>query len=225
MNTEATPEHLSLIGMSGTGKSHWAKRLAQSGFTHYSCDRLIASRLREQLNRTDGGHMMQMAEWLGFPFDPGYQDREAQYLDHEIAVVSDIVEHIESNGLDTDQKHVVDTTGSVVYIGETLLQRLAQCTTIVYLSMPYAFHQDLCKRYIANPRPVLWRGLFNKQPGESDQQALERCYSILLASRQRLYEQCANLTINYDQRSRDGFDAEDLLEAITAESTGNGQNK
>ena len=36
---------LSLIGMSGAGKSYWSKRMESLGFQVYSCDDLIAERL------------------------------------------------------------------------------------------------------------------------------------------------------------------------------------
>ena len=43
LKTEAI--QLSLIGMSGAGKSHWSKRMESLGFKMYSCDYLIAERL------------------------------------------------------------------------------------------------------------------------------------------------------------------------------------
>ncbi len=47
LKTEAI--QLSLIGMSGAGKSHWSKRMESLGFKMYSCDDLIAERLGQKL--------------------------------------------------------------------------------------------------------------------------------------------------------------------------------
>ena len=41
---------IGLIGMAGIGKSRWAARLADAGFTALHCDDLIAERLRIEHN-------------------------------------------------------------------------------------------------------------------------------------------------------------------------------
>jgi len=35
---------LSLIAMSGSGKSYWSAKLAKRGFRHFDCDQMIAAR-------------------------------------------------------------------------------------------------------------------------------------------------------------------------------------
>jgi len=202
--------------MSGTGKSVWSGRLAECGFTHYSCDRLIADRLAGQLQGGNGCHMIQLGEWLGFPFDPGYEAREAEYLATETAVLTEVVERLERTSHSPDDHVVIDSTGSVIYVDRTLLARLRQCTTIIYLSVPIEFQEALCRQYVSSPRPVLWRGMFNRRPGETGPQALARCYPHLLASRQKRYEQLADVTIEHARHSASDFSAARLIEAARA---------
>ena len=72
---------LSLIGMSGSGKSYWTKKFAKHGFGTFHCDDLIKGKLSDQLIQTDGT-MLSVGEWMGFPFDTGYRRREMRYLAH-----------------------------------------------------------------------------------------------------------------------------------------------
>jgi hypothetical protein len=68
--------------------------------------------------------------------------------------------------------------------------------------------------YLAHPRPVLWRGMFEQRPGETRDSALSRCYRSLLAAREALYRKLADVTIDYHVQKAPGFRLEDLLGAI-----------
>jgi len=70
---------LSLIGMAGSGKSYWSRKLAEHGFRRFCCDDMIEAKLAPELTRSDGT-MMKVAEWMGFPYGPHYQECESQYL-------------------------------------------------------------------------------------------------------------------------------------------------
>ena len=204
---------LSLIGMAGTGKSHWSKKLAGHGFSRFCCDDLIAKRLAPELTRPDGT-AMEMGEWMGFPYEPQYKEREAKYMAYEIEVLTEIFELLESGEMDSEEDIVVDTTGSVIYTGEEILGRLRQHTTIVYLSTPPELQEKMLKAYVSKPGPVLWRDMFSKEPHETNEQALARCYAELLLFRQRLYEQYADVTIDYYTRSQEDFGVSDFLKGV-----------
>src|ERR1700722_13745950 len=75
---------LSLIGMSGAGKSYWAQKLACAGFRVTSIDDRIEEKLAPELAAGDHRGIGGVAAWMGWPDDPAYRDRENKYLDCEI---------------------------------------------------------------------------------------------------------------------------------------------
>ncbi len=204
---------LSFVGMSGSGKSYWSARLAQQGYRHFCCDALITARLAPELIRPDESRMT-LGEWMGFPYQPQYAEREARYLACEVAVLEEILACIEREASGCEGNVVVDTTGSVIYTGEALLSKLRQRTTVVHMATPPEIQEHMLELYLANMRPVLWQGMFEKRPGETNETALARCYPRLLSSRERLYERLADVTVGYDERGREGFGVGDLLEII-----------
>ena len=205
--------HLSLIGMSGSGKSVWSVKLRNIGYRRFCCDDLITEKLAHELTRLDGT-VMELGEWMGFPYQSQYKEREAKYLACEIEVLTEILDHLEGRENRTEEKIVVDTTGSAIYTGNKILRGLRRCTTVVHLSTPPEAQALMLKAYLANKRPVLWRDLFEKEPDETNQAALARCYPRLLSSREQLYEQNADVTIDYYSLNQNGFGVNDFLEKI-----------
>ena len=203
---------LSLIGMSGTGKSHWSSRLKAQGFTYFGCDDLIARLLEAELIRPDGSRMS-MGEWMGFPYQDGYRACETRYLTYEAKVLTEILDYLETYS-DPAEKIIVDNTGSVIYTGSALLQRLSQLTTVVYLETPPMVQEQMCRAYVANPPPVLWRNHYQQLPGETPAHALGRCYSTLLAARTTTYKELAQVTLDYFTLRQEGFTVDNFLEEI-----------
>jgi len=208
---------LSLIGMAGTGKSYWASKLAEHGFKLFCCDDLISKKLALLLKKPDGTTMT-MGEWMGFPFHPSYKKRELKYLNLEIEVLNEVLDSLEENDGSPDAGVVVDTTGSVIYTGEGILERLHQCTTCVHLSVPPEVRGQLLSAYVSNPHPMLWRGTFSKEPDETHGAALERCYPKLFMARQRLYEQNADIEIDYYTLRKKNFGVSDFLHLAVSRS-------
>lgn len=207
--------HLSLIGMSRSGKSHWSSKLAERGFRRICCDDLIADKLAPQLSRRDG-KTMDLGEWMGFPYESQYKERESKYLACEIAVLGEIFDYL--CGSKPEEKVVVDTTGSIIYAGGDILGRLRSTTIVVHLATPPEIKEKMLQVYVDQPRPVLWRDIFSKQQGETNEEALARSYPLLLSSRERLYGKHAHVTIDYYLRRREGFGVKDLLGEIQAQS-------
>lgn len=208
---------LSLIGMSGSGKSSWSIKLSELGFKRFCCDDMITKKLARDLTRPDGT-IMPLGEWMGFPYEPDYEKRESKYLACEIKVLTEIVESIEKAEAPAEQNIVIDTTGSAVYTGAALLKRLCRCTTVVHLATPPEAQAQMLASYLENMRPVLWRGLFEKKSDETNEMALARCYALLLNSRERLYERVANVTIDYYTLNQDSFKVSDFLSKSTPPS-------
>ena len=115
-------EYLSLIGMSGAGKSHWSRKMEKQGFRRYSCDDLIAERLGQKLEEK-GKSTINLAKWMGQPFSEGYPEAEAFYLELEATVISQICDELESSSQKARQV-VVDTTGSLIYLEKKLLKAI-----------------------------------------------------------------------------------------------------
>jgi hypothetical protein len=201
---------LSLIGMSGSGKSFWSSKLSEFGFNRFCCDELITARLSSELRRKDGTGM-ELGEWMGFPFDPGYETREARYLSCEVDVLAGVLDRLENSDAEARENIVIDTTGSVIYTGEALLKRLKSLTTMVHFTSPPPAREEMLMEYMARPRPVLWRGLFSRQPGEKEEDALRRCYELLLNSRELLYQDLADVELDYVRRRSPDFGISDLL--------------
>jgi shikimate kinase len=186
------PLRLALIGMSGAGKSYWTTHIAAAGYPAISCDTQIESRLKPALDA--GGHsgINGVAAWMGWPHLSIYADREAAYLSEEIAVLDEVLTGLEKN---PERDLVLDTTGSVIYVGNHLLHRLRKQMLVVYLAASRDEQQLLIQRYLEDPKPVLWRGAFQARAGEDPKVTVARCYPILIGARRQSYEALAHCSI------------------------------
>ena len=204
--------HLSFIGMSGVGKSYWAKQLAQAGWLHLDCDAKIAERLGEIIDiAEDEGPVHAVGRWMGMPWDAGYEARQARYLELEQTVTTQAIDQLAEH---ESQSVVIDTTGSVIYTGELLLDQLKQTTRVVYFDVPDAVRQQMIELYLAEPKPVLWQGMYQPTPGELATETLARCYAKLLVSRAEQYRALADVVIDYHAVREAGFGVEELLKII-----------
>lgn len=186
------PLRLSLIGMSGSGKSHWVKNLNALGCPTVCCDDQIEARLAPTLKAGGYEGINGVAAWMGWPDSPTYPERESEYLREEIATLDQQLTMLEK-----DPRHelVIDTTGSVICTGNHILHRLRKLTTVVYLAASGEEVQLLIQRYLRDPKPVLWQGVFQQRIGETPQDTVVRCYPLLIAARRRSYEALAHITL------------------------------
>ncbi len=212
MSPSKQPVRISLIGMSGTGKSYWSFQLAQRGFVRFGCDDMIERRLAHQIFGTQ--RSFDMGHWLGFPYDPDYHDRERLYLAREVDVMVDIFEAIKSDDTIREQPVVIDTTGSVIHTGTRTLDELAGSSIILHLETPPEVLKRMRDAYLRRPRPVLWADHFQPRPNESNTQALNRCYETLLVNREKQYRRYAHKTLGWDTRHAKGFSIDDFLSMI-----------
>ena len=201
---------LALIGMSGSGKTFWTKKLAEKGAPTVFCDDKIEQRLAARLG--PGGHsgINGVAAWMGWPDSPTYAEREAEYLAEEIHTLDEVLQELEEN---PGKSLVLDTTGSVIYAGNHLLMRLRRQMTIVYLAATEQERQLLIERYLNDPKPVLWRGAFRPKSGEAPRETVTRCYPVLIEARRRSYEALAHCTLSVAEL-RAPLDAEQFLEKV-----------
>jgi shikimate kinase len=183
---------IALVGMSGTGKTFWAKRLAAGGRSSISCDDRIEERLRSHLAADGHSGISGVAAWMGWPGSANYAQREADYLSAEIAALDELLTELER---DPGRELVLDTTGSVIYTGNNVLMRLRRQMTIVYLAASAEEQQLLIERYLNDPKPVLWRGAFQPKNGETPHETVARCYPALVSARRQSYEALAHCTL------------------------------
>ena len=206
---------LSLIGMSGSGKSHWAQKLAGAGFRVISIDDRIEKKLSPEL--VAGGHrgIGGVAAWMGWPDDPAYREREKKYLECEVKSMNEALNEIQASGEDGT---ILDTTGSVVYTGEEICRRMQSLTIVTYLEATPAEEELLITRYLSDPKPVLWGDRFVQPPGESTHAAIARCYPELIASRKKLYERYADRIISMDLLREVNLNARGFLELLEGQA-------
>lgn len=185
---------IALIGMSGTGKSFWSQRLAQNGFERFGCDDHIGRRLVQRLGLGDSS-IEAIGRWMGLPYEAGYKERERQYLELEHRVLADFLDALALQAEAPAPPCVIDTTGSVIYLAHELLERLGRMTVVVHLAAAPEKRQTLLSAYRSRPRPVVWHGHFQPQPGEAPAAALSRCYMNLFDDRDRRYRRHAHLNL------------------------------
>jgi shikimate kinase len=206
---------LSLIGMSGAGKSHWAQKLAGAGFRVISIDDRIEKKLAPWLSAGGYRGIGGVAAWMGWPDDPAYREREKKYLDCEVKSMAEALNEIQAAG---EEGTILDTSGSVVYTGEQICGQMQNLTTVVYLEASRAEEELLIARYLSDPKPVLWGDQFVQRPGESTHDAIARCYPRLIAHRKKLYERYAHLTVSMDLLRNVNLDARGFLELLEGQA-------
>jgi len=206
---------LSLIGMSGAGKSHWAQKLAAAGFGVFGIDDRIEKKLASELAAGGYRGIGGVAAWMGWPDDPAYREREKKYLECEIESMGEALDEIQASG---EEGIVLDTTGSVTYTGEGICRRMQNLTTVVYLEASPAEEEVLIARYLSDPKPVLWGDQFVQRPGESAQDAIARCYPQLIANRKKLYEHYAHRIVSMERLRNVHPDVRGFLELIEGQA-------
>ncbi len=215
MQSEPSPPlRLALIGMSGAGKSFWTKKLVAEGWTAISCDDHIEERLASRLAAGGYSGINGVAAWMGWPNNPKYAEREAQYLEEEIHTLGEALTGLER---EPEKPLVLDTTGSVLYTGNNLLLRLRRRMTVVYLAASAEEQQLLIERYLSDPKPVLWRGAFQPKKGETARETVARCYPALIAARRQSYEALAHCTLKVAELHDPSVDVAAFLAKIRSQ--------
>ena len=224
MNSEMHKEkrsRLALVGMSGSGKSFWTKKLAAAGWRSVCCDDLIEQRLAPRLAVGGYSGINGVAAWMGWPNSVTYGQREAEYLAEEIGVMDEFLNNLEkeTSGLGKDSSKlgkgssgspiVLDTTGSVIYSQNNILTRLRRQMTVVHLTNTEDEQRILVERYLNDPKPVLWRGTFHVKDQETPRETVARCYPLLIAARKKSYETLAHCAVQVSElRAKPASDSE-----------------
>lgn len=175
--------NIALVGMSNIGKSYTAKRLAENyNFNLIEIDKLI---------QLDMGHksLVDFAEWQGQPFSKGYAEREGRSIQLETLATKKAILSKKNNTL-------IDTTGSVIYIDNTVLKKLTENFFIVYIQVHNDHLKNLTSQYLSNPKPLIWKNFYRKIPGKTHIESLMLCYPELLNARKKEYEKISDKIIS-----------------------------
>ncbi len=205
---------ISLIGMSGSGKTYWAKQLSEKfGYKHFYVDALIKEKLEKEGALKGEDIDSTLSSWMGQPYEGTYKTRSEKYLDKERSIMRNILKEIK-NQQNNSQNVVVDTTGSVIYTGGDILKALKDFTCVVYLDTPGNIQQKMYEQYLREIKAVYWGDVFRKRDNESNIEALARSYPLLLTYRTRIYKSLANVEFDYDEIRSADFTPDDLLSKI-----------
>lgn len=190
---------ISLVGMSGSGKSHWSKQLVEKGFRRFGVDDLIADKLG----------VADVSSWMGLPYEERYPKNSRKYLELENQILEEILSSLPSN-----QKVVIDTTGSVIYTRKELLERMKKMTKVVYLETPKEAVDEMLSLFMREPKPVIWGKEFEAKLKRGGKEALKKYYPALLEWRSKKYNSLSELTLNYYLLRNSYFGAEEFLELL-----------
>ena len=135
---------------------------------------------------------------------------EKLYLELEEAVVEHICDELEQ-AIDINSPVVVDTTGSLIYLQEKLLNRLRTLTKMVHLKLPEEKHEQHFENFINDPKPVIWKGKFKPRKRETTQNSLRRCYKELLSYRNERYGLIADYMLDYSFHHNPEREVDELL--------------
>lgn len=125
--------------------------------------------------------------------------------------MSEVLEYIQHN---SQENVVIDTTGSVIYLDQEILEKLGKQTWVIYLETPEKFQNIMYKLYLDDPKPVYWGKSFVKEKEETNMEALSKCYPRLLAFRIKQYAKLADITLPYETLKRPGFGIDDFIGLI-----------
>ena len=202
---------ITLIGMSGIGKSYWSKKLEQHGFTRFGCDDLITDYLARQMGYDDP-RQFDMHAWVGYPDQAIYAEHAQKYLQTEELVLRDIVKFLENTN--ENQNIVIDSTGSIIYMKSAIINQLQKLTDFIYLDITTEDLDKMLAYYLKNPVAIIWNGYFQPKTHESRQETFERCYPQLIKSREQKYKELAKTILPPEIHRKDGTKVDHILAFI-----------
>lgn len=202
---------ISLIGMSGVGKSFWSVKLKQeAGFKRICCDDFIRRRFAKKLNKMGiKNDYRSIAAWKGLPSrEAHFRDIERMQVEYEQKVMEDVCHRLE---VSSDENIIVDTSGSLVYINDSVIQRLKKLTKMVYIVAGKEQEQELFNDEVIFKQPLVWGDAYRPKPDESREAAMRRCFSDLISWRSKQYERWADISIPYIKARKEVKTAKELI--------------
>lgn len=183
--------NLAFLGMSGCGKTYWSKHLASEfNFNHVEFDELIgkSKSIAGLIKNIPGKNEAEkMGNYFGKPWEKGFQSREDLYLSIESECMSKKF----------PKGAILDLTGSAIYHRKQM-EEIAKNSLVIYFEPNLKAQKEMLCIYLSRPKPVCWNGMFKKKNQESNENALERCYPLLLSHRAKIYGKYADINLPYN---------------------------
>lgn len=207
-----------LIGFSGVGKSYWSSQFTRElGYLRVCCDDLIEQKLSEMMPESCSG-IEGVAHWMGHPYEIGFREREKQYLQCEQQVMEELLRDSE---IRSEEKCVVDTTGSVIHCASDEQERLCELGLVVYLKADEETRSHLLQSFLLEPKPLIWGDVYELVRAERGDDLppdtlLQEAFIALLDSREKKYERLADVVINAAEVKTQCATASDLRIMIQA---------
>lgn len=154
---------ITLLGMSGVGKTFLSGMLEGWGWSRFSCDfeighKTLAPHLKAVMGNAEDIGVL--SRFIGKPGNPDFggldyetfKSRQIMYYEAECAAIEAAVKSIPEG-----RNFVHDSTGSLCEIlNEVLLQRLGQSTLFVYLKAGKAEENLVLERAMQTPKPLFY---------------------------------------------------------------------
>ena len=206
-NPESRKYNLIFLGMSGSGKTHWSKKIAHDfSYKHVEIDHIIGENpvLSELIKPYPGNdNAEKMGNYFGMPWSDEFQSKENSYLDIERQILQSYI---------NAQSSIIDLSGSAIYHPHEL-ESLSQTGLVIYLETNNDYVEEMLETYLKVPKPVCWNNLFIPEENENNEQTLRRCYPNLLENRAKQYSQYADITLFHkDHKTIQTTD--DIIQAI-----------
>mgnify|MGYP001563216125 CR=1 FL=1 len=202
VNQAGRKSNIVIMGMSGSGKTYWSKLLAQRyGYPHIEFDDLIGKspELADLIGGFPGKDAAEkLGNYFGMPWTNGFDAKEATLLGLERKFMSEA----QPTG------SILDLTGSCIY-HPTEMEAIRATGLVIYLETSLEKQKEMLEIFLAHPKPVCWKGVFERKNNETNENVLSRCYPLLLAHRAKLYQRFADVTLAYavhkNLKSAEGF--------------------
>ncbi len=159
---------ITLMGMSGVGKTYLSLMLAEQGWFHYSCDleigtRYLGTEIEKTLgepNRVVAEDLSQLSQYVGrlgdLPYDE-FKRRQEQYYDAECQSLEELKTVVSQAKADGFTNVVNDSTGSFCEISDTkLFDSVDERSLIVYIKANAEEEKQVLKRAQDYPKPMFF---------------------------------------------------------------------
>lgn len=156
---------ITLLGMSGAGKTHISCQLEAWGWHNYSCDYVIGDKyLKDELSGVGpitADDIGALSEYLGKLGDTNhggfgldlFRDRQKAYYDAEIAALYDMGRVMS----DVNGDFIHDSTGSLCEVeDDALMKKIGEQTLFVYLKTDKQEEKLVLQRARDYPKPLFF---------------------------------------------------------------------